>query len=328
MTFHQHTAAGIDLGSNTFRLLIAGCSTKSLLVLAKKLETVRLGRGLKENGLLQNGAMQKGFSVLQTFREILDWHQPHFIRICGTEALRQAQNNQLFLQKAEEILQGSIHILNGEEEARLSLAGALSGKRKLLSTPLLLVDVGGGSTELVFTEPCTENIRAVSLPLGAVWLTERFFTEPQPNFASLDSLLTETLYSSLEKLKLLKKNRPITIIGCGGTATSLAALQLGLPSYNESLVHGHVLQSSAIQELWAKLTALPAGKRNELPCLGEGRGEILPAGIRIFQLLLKLLQQDQMQVSDTGLLEGILLSSITCEDCSHYYWAQGLADRV
>jgi len=328
MTIHQHIAAGIDLGSNTFRLLVADCSTKTLLALAKKLETVRLGRGLKENGLLQNEAMQKGFAVLQTFREILDRYQPHFIRICGTEALRQAQNNQLFLQKAEEILQQSIHILDGEEEARLSLAGALSGKRKLLSPPFLLVDVGGGSTELVFTEPFTENIRTISLPLGAVWLTERFFTKPQHNFASLDSLLTETLNSSLEKLKLLEKTRQITIIGCGGTATSLAALQLGLPSYNESLVHGHILQSTAIEELWAKLTALPAEKRNELPCLGEGRGEILPAGIRILQILLKLLHQDRMQISDTGLLEGILLSSITCEDCTPNYWAKGPADRL
>ena len=123
-------------------------------------------------------------------------------------------------------------------------------------------------------------------------------------------MLTEILETSLAELQLLEKNRPVQVLGCGGTATSMASLQQGLLSYDESLVHGYVLQNSAIEKIWARLIVLPAEKRNEFPCLGEGRGEILPAGIRIFHHLLKLLQLDRMQVSDTGLLEGIMLSSV------------------
>ena len=83
------------------------------------------------------------------------------------------------------------------------------------------------------------------------------------------------------------------------------------PRSDEALVHGHILQRNDLEELWSKLIVLPADKRNELPCLGEGRGEILTAGLRIYQVLLELMQQDRMKVSDTGLLEGILLSSIS-----------------
>jgi exopolyphosphatase/guanosine-5'-triphosphate,3'-diphosphate pyrophosphatase len=314
MTIHQHIAAGIDLGSNTFRLLVADCYTKKLDVQAKKLVTVGLGRGLKENGLLQHDAMQTGFAVLHNFRKILDQYQPKAIRVCGTEALRQAQNSRFFLKKAEEILQHPVNIITGEEEARLSLAGALSGQRQFFSFPLLLADVGGGSTEMVFAGSPAGNMQIASIPLGVVWLTERFIAKTRDNFDSLDNLLSENLNAFLEQLKPLTKNEPVCIIGSGGTATSMAALQLGLSSYNESLVHGHVLQHTAIEKLWGELIALPAVKRNELPCLGEGRGEILPAGIRIFLILLKLLCQDRMRVSDTGLLEGILLSSITDQD--------------
>jgi exopolyphosphatase/guanosine-5'-triphosphate,3'-diphosphate pyrophosphatase len=310
MTIHQHIAAGIDLGSNTFRLLVANCSAGNLTVLAKKMATVRLGHGLEDNGLLHEDSMQKGVEVLRSFGETLDHYQPQSIRVCGTEALRQAENRQLFLHNAEEILQHTIDIINGEEEACLSLAGTLSGYKEPLSSPLLLVDVGGGSTELIFAESPAGKSRVKSAPLGVIGLTEKFIAASQPDIDRMDILIAAILTSAFEKLKLLQIQQPVLIIGCGGTATSMAALDLHLTFYNESLVHGHVLQNTSIEKLWDNLRVLPADKRNALPCLGEGRGEILPAGIRIYHVLLKLLQQDRMRVSDTGLLEGILLSSL------------------
>jgi exopolyphosphatase/guanosine-5'-triphosphate,3'-diphosphate pyrophosphatase len=310
MTIHQHIAAGIDLGSNTFRFLVANCSTGNLTVLTKKMATVGLGRNLANDGLLLQDSMQKGFAVLRTFREALAHYQPQNLRVCGTEALRQAKNSRLFLQKAEELLQQPIDIISGEEEARLSFTGALAGCTKPLSWPRLLVDVGGGSTELFFAESPAGKKRTKSVPLGVVGLTEKFLAPANPDLVSLDRQLTETLHSAFVQLPILQKEQPLLILGCGGTATSMAALDLNLTAYNESLVHSHVLYNTAIEKLWDKLLALPAHKRNTLPCLSEGRGEILPAGIRIYHVLLKFLQQDRMMVSDTGLLEGILLSSL------------------
>lgn len=310
MTIDQHIAAGIDLGSNTFRLLVAICSAGNLSVLDKKLATVRLGRGLAENKILHERAMEKGLEVLRIFRKSLDHYQPQSIRVCGTEALRQAENSYLFLRNAEEILGSKIDIVSGAEEAHLNLAGALSGYREPLSGTFLLVDVGGGSTELLFADQATGQTGVESMGLGVIGLTEKFLTAPQPDIAAMDAILADTIGSALEKLKFPGKLSAVNIIGCGGTATSLAALDLNLTSYND-VVHGHILLRNTMEELWSRLIVLPADRRNELPCLGKGRGEILPAGLRIYQMLLKLIQQDRMRVSDTGLLEGILLSSIS-----------------
>jgi len=309
MTIHQNIAAGIDLGSNTFRLLVANYTPESLAVLAKKMATVRLGQGLADSGLLQENAMHKGLDVLHTFRQSLNRYQPQYLRVCGTAALRQARNSGLFLQKAEDILQQTIDIINGHEEARLSLAGALAGFRSPLASPLLLVDVGGGSTELVFAESSRGKTRVESVPLGTVGLTERFIETKDAHPDRLDRLLVELLAAALEKLQLDKK-QPLLVVGCGGTATSMAALDLGLSTYNPTQVHGYVLQMTSLEKLLDRLILLTADERNGLPCLGDGRGEILPAGLRIYLVLLKLLQQVRLQVSDTGLLEGILLSSL------------------
>jgi len=311
MTIDQQIAAGIDLGSNTFRLLVAISSAGNLKILDKKLATVGLGRGLEENQLLHEHAMEKGFKALRIFRKSLDHYLPQSIRVCGTEALRQAKNSSLFLKKAEETLQSKIEIITAEEEAHLSLAGALSGYKEPLSGTFLLVDAGGGSTEFIFADTSTGQTRVESMGLGVIGLTEKFITTPQPDIAAMDTMLADTIGNGLEKLNIPEKLPAVSIIGCGGTATSLAALDLNLTSYDEALVHGHILQRNDLEELWSKLIVLPADKRNALPCLGEGRGEILTAGLRIYQVLLELMQQDRMKVSDTGLLEGILLSSIS-----------------
>ena len=320
MTIDQHVAASIDLGSNTFRLLVAACSAGNLQVLEKKLATVRLGSGLGEK-LLHERLMEKGFEVLRDFSRLLAHYQPGSIRICGTEALRQAKNSRIFLQKAEKILQHRIDIISGEEEAHLSLTGALSGYNGPLSGTFLLVDVGGASTELILSDPATGKTRIESMGLGVIGLTEKFTSELQPDTAPMDILLAETISNSLKKLEFSREKMTFNIMGCGGTATSMAALDLNLTSYDETLVHGYILKRNSMEKLWNKLIKLPPDKRNDLPCLGQRRGEVLPAGIRIYQALLQLTKQNRMRVSDTGLLEGILISTLSAvplPDSSQY----------
>ena len=309
MTIDQHIFAAIDLGTNTFRLLVGTCSADGINILEKKLVTVRLGQGLGQTHILGEAAMEKGLEVLRTFRGALDNYHVHLIRTCGTEALRQARNSPVFLEQAREILQNEIDIISGEEEARLSLDGALAGNISP-DGAFLLADVGGGSTEFILTDTITGQTRIASVNLGAVTLTEKFLAAGQYD-PMIDVLLAEKIGRALEKINLPGNRQAMTILGCGGTATSLAALHLNLDSYDESRVHGHILHRDNLAQLWNSLTAMPAAERNKLPCLGDGRGEILPAGLRIYQKLLEFLHQDRVQVSDTGLLEGILLSLIT-----------------
>ena len=307
-------AAGIDLGSNTFRLLIARCHAGHLEPLVKKLASVRLGLGLTENNILQEESIAKAFEVLASFREILDAHDIEHLRICGTAALRTAINSAEFIHQAQAIMDHSIEVIASDEEARLTITGVLATLQRPWPDTLLLVDVGGGSTELIFSAVPHKRTVIRSLPIGAVSLTEQFLHEPRIKEDAVNKLhgyLLQSLQPPLDELQLLDMGKDVTILGCGGTATSMAALDLGLTKYDAALVQGHTLIAGNIDQLWEQLSNLTASERNLIPGLEDGRGEILPAGIRIYQVLLNLLQRKQILVSDSGLLEGIARSSLS-----------------
>jgi len=293
-----------------------------LFPLVKELATVRLCHHLADRGVLAPEAVGRALAVLQQFTTILDRQQPQFIRACGTAALRTANNRDLFLRPARETLGVPIEIITGAVEARLSLAGTMAFIEKPDPGPLLLVDVGGGSTELACietsstTEPTTElkNPIAISIRLGVVGLTEVFLQHPRITASETTALtnhIRQQLSAGLRAIASCSNaSQSLQVIGTGGTATSMAALDLDLDRYEEGKVHAHRLTKTRLDRTWQRLVTLSAADRNLLPGLQEGRGEILLAGVKIYQVLLELLELNQMTVSDTGLLEGILLSCI------------------
>jgi len=311
MANNPSVVAGIDLGSNTFRLLIARLDEGGLEPLTKKLAPVRLGRCLATHRILQQDSLARAYEVLASFRDVLDCQPIDCLRICGTEALRSARNSHQFVQQAETIIGHPIDIITSQEEARLTLAGALTTLNRPWPESLLLVDVGGASTELIFSQAPFTKASIRSLLLGAVSLTEQFLPGQRIEAKQVEKLsiyLAEALQPTLDNLGIAGITLP-TVMGCGGTVTSLAALDLGLVEYETDRVQGHILFASNIDNIWKQLKNLTAEERNLIPGLEEGRGEILPAGIRIYQALLDLLQYKQIKVSDSGLLEGIALSS-------------------
>lgn len=314
-------AAGIDIGSNTFRLLVARSAGGRLTTLVKELATVRLSHNVTASGVLAPDAVARALSVLQHFNSILGQWQPRYIRACGTAALRTAGNSDEFLGLAQQTLGVEIEIITGSEEARLSLAGTLAFMEQQGPDPLLLVDVGGGSTELAYaaegswTDAGTEGPapEVASLTLGVVSLTEGFLHRPltTPEEAwQLTDHIKKHLAAALQKITPSMQQAPPMIIGTGGTATTMAALDLDLESYDEQKVQGYTLTGSRLAGLWQRLVTFTGAERNLLPGLQDGRGEILLAGIRIYQVLLELLNVHQMTISDAGLLEGILLSRL------------------
>lgn len=319
-------AAGVDLGSNSFRLLVAEVTRDHLHVLARKLVIVRLGHELAHNRLLAPPAVALALSTLTAFKKIIDHYRPQTVRACGTAALRLATNRDDFLELANGALGLAIEIISGQEEAGLAVLGTLARLDRNRALPLLLADVGGGSTELAILAGGDDDrqrqgqtlrtdlpapVRAVSLDMGAANLTERFLKKPRPSNRETDNLsnyVRKELATALPKIFEAGKDTPPLIIGCGGTATALTGLALGLNRYDHDLVQNHVLTTGDLDRLWKRLVCLSAGERNLLPALDRGRGEILPAGTRIYQLLLEQLAADRMTVSDAGLVEGILLS--------------------
>ena len=303
------TGAAVDLGSNTFRLLVAKISDQGITSLVKRLVTVRLGKGLSASNVLDPATEERALRVLADFLAIMGRHRLGFCRACGTAALRQVADRSQFLQKAAAALGGvAIEVISGEEEASLTFLGASAALHDAVKFPILLADVGGGSTELVWKKDSGSLPITASLPLGAVTLTEQFLRSPIPTEDELGRLrrhIGNILAPAVAKIG----GQATALIGSGGTATSLAALDLKLERYDEKLIQGYRLSSSRINELFERLVLLTPEERNFLPGLEEGRGDIIVAGAAIYQEILAITKSGQeMIISDAGLLEGILLS--------------------
>jgi exopolyphosphatase/guanosine-5'-triphosphate,3'-diphosphate pyrophosphatase len=313
--------AGIDIGSNTFRLLAARFEKGKLIPIVKKLITVRLSENLAATNLLSDAALKRAGVALEQFADILTQIDPQHVRVCGTAALRVALNSDSFLALADKTLGYPIEILSGEQEANLSMKGSIASLETQAESPLLLADVGGGSTELVYidhrpvTEAKTYNQQptSASIILGVVGLTENFLKKQRPSPEEIDTLTThikDHLVSCTKSMPLPRNIASLILVGSGGTATSMAALDLGLVKYDAEKIQNHSLSKERVEKLWQQLIKFPAEERNNLPGLGEGRGEIIVAGVRIYQVLLELLTLDHLVVSDAGLLEGIALSCV------------------
>lgn len=178
-----YVCAAIDIGSNSFRLLI-GTYSHQINILCKELFTVRLAEGLAESGIISKEAMDRAIIALRSMAILLREYNVQMIRICGTEALRRAHNNNVLLSECEKILGFSLEIIDGKQEALLSQAGVLSG----LSIPednILIVDVGGGSSECILSD--MSQFSPVSLPLGSVSLTDYFFRDDSQNYRNIES---------------------------------------------------------------------------------------------------------------------------------------------
>ena len=204
-----------------------------------------------------------------------------------------------------------IEVLSGEEEGRLVLKGTLAAlPEELLRYPLVLVDVGGGSTEIIFQEKAESEPQVISLELGAIGLTEEFDKDLAAMGEKIRATLAPPLGNSCTRAMV---GQTSLVIASGGTATTLAALALGLDRYDGLRVQNYPLSQDALHRLLAEFSTCPSGERNNLPCLSNGRGKIIMAGAMILQELQQALGSLPLLVSDAGLLEGILLSGAA--DC-------------
>ncbi len=302
-------ACGIDIGTNSFRLLVAEVRNGCLHPLAHDLVTVRLGEGLGASGRLAPAAMLRAEAALARFAGKMAAYPVHSVRACATHAVRKATNREEFLQRIEALTGLSLEVLSGEEEARLALLGALSAlPEERRRYPLLLVDVGGGSSEVILQATAGSEPWVISLPLGAVGLTEEFGADREAMREKTRATLAPAL-RNIAEAELLGQD--LSLVASGGTATSLAALALELDRYDAQRVQNYKLSQAALHRLVAWLAALPPEERNALPGLADGRGEIIVAGAVLLQELQQALASPSLLVSDAGLLEGILLSGAT-----------------
>jgi len=309
--------AAIDVGTNTVRLLVGepdGAGGYRAMAAAQ--EITRLGQGLWPDRLLQPGPIQRTLAVLERFRRLADSHGATRTAVIGTSALREARNRQEFLRRARMETGLDVRVISGEEEARLTLRGVRATLPAAGSRPggrLLLIDIGGGSTEFLLADG-DEIVAAVSTGLGAVKLTEAHVRHDPPLPAELKAIhdvvaarLSRLRFQELPDVRGTAPGPGLTVVGTAGTVTSLAAIDLSLTAYDPGRVNGHRLTRDRVEALLRELAGLPLVRRRRVPGLEPARADVILAGAIVCLVAMECFGIPALGVSDGGLREGVLL---------------------
>jgi exopolyphosphatase/guanosine-5'-triphosphate,3'-diphosphate pyrophosphatase len=304
--------AAIDVGTNTIRVLVAEADPATGLVPRWADQVVaRLGEGVGSRGTLAPAAADRALAAILGYRDRARALGAGDVLLVATAAVRQARNGSAFLARLRAVPGIEPRVVSGEEEARLTVLGAMWGLGLGPATGLFgLLDVGGGSTEVLVADGA-RILATVSLDLGVVQLVERFF-ERDP--VGLDELARGRAYVDArlrdEAWPRIRPYRPTTLVATAGTPTTLAALDLGLRAYDPVRVQGHRLSLATVERLTAELADLPLAERGRLPALEPGRVDVIVPGGIVLAAALAGLGLPSAVVSDTGLREGILLDAV------------------
>lgn len=276
--------AAVDLGTNTTRLLVAGVEDGRVEELHRESRITRLGEGVDARGRLLPVPIARVRNVLSDYRRTAESLGAERTLLVATSAVRDAENGEAFLGEIEWSYGFVTQLLSGDEEAELTRRGVGD-----LEAETLLVDIGGGSTELVLDGFNT------SLPLGSARFTERHGEDISANVEAARALLPEL--------------EPRDSVGVAATITSLAALDLGLEEYDRARVHGHVLTCDGARLQLERLAAMPLEERRHVPALDPERAPVIVAGAAILVAILDAYGLDAIRVSERDLLDGAALAA-------------------
>ena len=303
--------AAIDVGSLTVRLAVAeSAGPGRFRVLKHCREVTALGRGLAQTGSLAPEGMDQTIAALGAFLRELETLGVESFQAVATQAVRQAQNRQVFLQRLREELGLTVRVLAPEEEARLSLQGVLTAlaPQYLMEPALAVFDVGGGSSEFALVRPGREPEFA-SLALGVLTLSQArpLGDPPEPvRVAALKQELTEQLSGFYQRFLQPFLKAPPRLVGTAGAVTTLAAMALKMTEYDPERVNNLVLTREQVAELAGLVAGLPESERARLPGLEPAKAGVMVAGALIVLTILQVCRQDSLVVIDAGLLEGVL----------------------
>lgn len=306
----EEVVAAVDCGTNSLRLLVARVADAGLVELHREMRIVRLGEGLDRTGRLSAAALGRTADALRDYAGIIERLGAQQVRLVATSAARDAANRAEFEEMVHAALGVDADIISGAEEAALSLRGAVSGL--VDDRPALVLDIGGGSTELVLGLPGEPAARAaVSMDVGCVRLTERWLHDDPPTAAQVDRLCADVADHLVGLDPLLKEAAGGSVIGVAGTATTIAALALGLPGYDPSRIHRTVLPIDAVQRVTDELLAMSHPQRVAQSVIHPGRVDVIVAGALILRTILNWGGASELIASESDILDGIAMSLTT-----------------
>ena len=294
--------AAIDVGTNTTLLLVVSVGDAGeIAVLAERAEITRLGRGIGGDGRLGAEGIARTLAALRGFADVARDHGAPIAAI-GTEALRRAPNAADFLGPARAALGTEIEVIDGAREAALTFRAVTASFPELRTGGLTVVDIGGGSTEIVVAADARVEFET-SLPLGSVRLTERFIHRDPPDAAEVDALV-RAVDASLAPVPF--PPGPAPLVGVAGTVTSLAAMAQGLASYDPARVHGYRLARADLGRQIDRLRGATQAERERFAGLDPRRADVILAGALILEGLARAAGAAEVLVSDRGIRWGLI----------------------
>ena len=305
--------AAFDCGTNSLRLLIADVAEDGTLTdLRRETRIVRLGQGVDATGEFAPEALERTFAVAREYAEVAAEYAPEKLRFVATSASRDARNRDEFFAGIFSILGVVPDVVTGDEEARLSFLGA-TADLPAEAGPFLVMDLGGGSTELVLGTRDVEA--AVSMDIGSVRLTERHMPVETPNDEQIRTALTDIDAQLDQAAQVVDFAAPRTFIGVAGTVTTITAGVLGLDSYQREKIHGARLSVSDVDAEARKLLSLDREARAVLPYMHPGRVDVIAAGGLLFSRVIARIAEAvetgggdlDIMISETDILDGTAL---------------------
>jgi exopolyphosphatase / guanosine-5'-triphosphate,3'-diphosphate pyrophosphatase len=303
--------AVVDIGTNSTRLLVADVTDDGRLTeRERRTKVTRLGDRLDQTGVLGDEAMERVLATLAAYRTVIDQQEAERAVAVLTSAVRDAANGEDFLARVR--AQGGgldARVIAGDEEARLTFRGATSERARGDATPTLVIDVGGGSTELVVGSGDEVSFH-VSTQAGVVRHTERHLATDPPTRRDLRALADDVRDTYAQAVPGAVRRLPRAAIAVAGTATSLGAIDLDLEHYAPHLVHGHTVPLTTCREILGRLAALPEAERREVRGLHPDRAPTIVAGVVMVIEALELFNLDAIAVSDHDILRGAALEAV------------------
>ena len=298
--------AVIDTGTNSTRLLVADIADGRIDVLERRSTVTRLGRGVDTSGQLAAEAIEGVCETIADYIALYEELAPERVTALATSAVRDASNGSAFVAELRERFAMDPRVLEGEEEARLTYLGAAAGRGHTDQT--LVIDIGGGSTELVVGSGRELGFHT-SLQAGTVRHSERHLPHDPPTAAELETLADDVRSLIDAELGGEAMVRARDGIAVAGTPTSLAAIDLALDPYDPDAVEGHQLSLETIQKMCSRLSAMPLAERLEVTGLHPDRAPTIVAGIVILIQVMRAFGLSEIEVSDHDILYGAALES-------------------
>lgn len=295
----------IDIGTNSMRLLIADYKDNKIDNRKKYVNTTRIGQGVDKDGYISKNALERNLKALKEFSDKCKEEKCDKVYCMGTSALRDSKNGQDFVDEAKKLTDIDVKIICGEEESDLGFKGVLQGIDSDKDEDILVLDIGGGSTEFIVGND--NGIKfCKSENVGALRMTEKFITtDPiaDEEFNSMTIFIEDTISSTIDKIKTMNINK---LVGIGGAITSLSAINQQLEVYSMEKIHNSVVTKKDLEKILQNLKNMTLNDKKNVKGLQPKRADIITAGVKILHIVMEKLEIDKIMISEYDNLEGLI----------------------